>query len=101
MKRESKITLRLFFLLAVLFCSGLDVYSNHNIRTTIIEQSALNSCGEINSFSDADFFDDEQSNQISDLLPGIDYTYQIPFPQNCLLIPCYPSPIWQPPKIRI
>ena len=101
MKRENKIVFRIIFLLAVLFCTGINVFSNNDIRATIIEKPAVENCGENNLFPDDDLSDDEQIHQISDSLPATDYTYHLPFPGNCLLIPCYPTPIWQPPKIRI
>jgi hypothetical protein len=98
MKRESKVLLRIIFLLAVLFCPLINVYSNSNIQSTIIKLPAVEICGENNSFSDVDFFDDEQINQISDFFSGFDYVYQISIQQNCILISRSPSSIWQPPK---
>lgn len=100
MKRESKILPTIIFLLAVLFCPGINAYSNNNIRTTIIEHPVADNCVENILFPDFDFFDDEQFNAFSDFLPGTDYTYQIRFTRNCILISCYPTSIWQPPKIQ-
>ena len=98
MNRDSKALLRIIILLTVLFCPGIDAYSNYNIRTTIVEHPAVDNCGENNSSQDVDFFDDEQINQISDFSSGTDLIFQIRIPQNCLLIPRFPSLIWQPPK---
>ena len=98
MKREGKILLKIIFLLAVLFCPVISVYSNNNILAITLKQSGSENGGETNSFSDADFFDDEQINQIFDFFSGSDYVYQIHTPQNRFLISRYPTPIWQPPK---
>ncbi len=98
MTRESKILLGIIFLLAVLFCHVINVYSNNYIQATIIKHPAVENCVGNNSFSDVDSFDDEQINQISDFFPEADYVYQIRIPQNCILISKYPTPIWQPPK---
>ncbi len=98
MNRESKTLLRFIILLTVLFCLGIDAYSNCNIRTTIVEHPAVDNFGENNSSPDVDFFDEEQINQISDFFSGADFIFQIRIPQNCHLIPRFPSLIWQPPK---
>jgi len=98
MKRVNKISFGIIFLLAVLFCPVMNAYSNYNVQTNIIEHSAVENCVENNSFSDVDFYDDEQINQISDFFPGTNYVYQISIPQNCILISRYTTPIWQPPK---
>lgn len=98
MKREGKILLKIIFLLAVLFCPVISVYSNNNIQATTLKQPAAENGVETNSFSDADFFDDEQINQIFDFFPGADYVYQIQTPQSRFLISRYTTPIWQPPK---
>ena len=98
MNIESKTLLRIIILLAVLFCAGIDGYSNSNIRTTLIGHPAVDNCWENNSSSDVDFFDDEQINQISDFFSGVDLIFQIHIPLDCLLIPSFPSLIWQPPK---
>lgn len=98
MKRESKVLLKIIFLLAVLFSPSKNVYSNSNIQSPIIMLPAVDICGENYSLSDVDFFDDEQINQISDFFSGSDYVHQISIPQNCILISRIPSSIWQPPK---
>jgi len=98
MNRERKSLLIIIILQAVLFCAGMDAYSNSNIRATLVTHSAVDNCGEYTSFSDVDFFDDEQINQISDLFSGSDFIFQIRIPQNCILIPRFTSLIWQPPK---
>jgi len=99
MKRDIKVLLKIIFLLAVLFCPVINVYSNNNIQATIIKQPVADNCGETNSFTDVDFFDDEQINPSLDFFSGTDYVYQIHSPQNCFLISRYTAPIWQPPKI--
>jgi len=99
MKREGKVLLKIIFLLAVLFCPVINVYSNNNIQATIIKQPVAYNCGETNSFTDVDFFDDEQINPSLDFFPESDYIYQIRILQNCILISRHPTPIWQPPKI--
>lgn len=98
MNRESKKLLRIIILLAVLFCAGIDAYSNSNIQTIIIEHPAVDNCGENNLSPDVDFFDDEQISQISDFFSGDDFIFQIHIPQNSHLIRRFPSLIWQPPK---
>jgi hypothetical protein len=99
MKRESKLLLKIIFLLAVLFCPVINVYSSNNIQVTVAKHPAVDNCGENNSFLDVDFFDDEQINPILDFFPGSDYVYQIRIPQDCILISRNPTSIWQPPKI--
>jgi len=98
MKRESKILLRIIFLMAVLFSTGINTYSNSDIQTTISDRPVLENCGENNFFQDVDFFDDVQINQNSDFFPVADFIYHIHIPQNCILIPSYPTSVWQPPK---
>jgi hypothetical protein len=98
MKRASKILFRIIFLMAVLFSAGLNTYSNSDIHTTISDHPVMENCGDNNFFQDVDFFDDEQINQNSDFFSGADFLYQIHIPQNCILIPNYPTSVWQPPK---
>jgi len=93
MKRESKTLLGIIFLLAMLCCPVINVYSNNNILATIIMHPTVDNFGENNSFSDVDFFDDEQINQISDFFPESDYVYQISIPQDGILISKYLTPI--------
>ena len=98
MKSESKLLLRIIFLLAVLFCPVLNVSSNNTTQATIIKHPAVDNCGETNSYSDVDFFDDEQINPILEFSHGSDYVYQIRIPQDCIIISRNPTSIWQPPK---
>jgi disulfide bond formation protein DsbB len=99
MKRESKLLLRIIFLLAVLYSPVINVYSSNNIHVTIVKHPAVDNCEENISFPDVDFFDDEQINPIFDFFPESDYLYQIRIPQDCILISRNPTSIWQPPKI--
>ena len=98
MKRESKLLLRIIFLLAVLFCPVIHVYSNNNIQVTVVKHPAVDNCEENNSSLDVDFFDDEQISQISEYFSCAGFVFQIHIPQDCLLIPRFPNLIWQPPK---
>ena len=98
MKRESKVLLMIIILGTVFFCPVINVYSNNNIQTTIIAHPTVDNYGENNTFTDIDFFDDEQINQIADFQFEANYIHQIRIPQNCILISRYPTIIWQPPK---
>jgi len=98
MKRAGKLLFMIIFLLAVLICPVINVYANNNIQTTLTEYPTFDNFGENDTFSDADFFDDEQINQISDFISETENIYQICIFHRYILISRYPTPIWQPPK---
>jgi len=98
MKRQKKVLIRIIFLLAVFFCSGISVYSTINTQQANVMLTSDTNKEENTSASDIDFFDDEQINQILDFFPGSDFVFQICIPQKCILNSNYYTLIWQPPK---
>jgi len=99
MKMFRKTFFRLCFLVAVLTCLGVDVYSNSNIHTYSIEFS-----GEHNKYGNNITKDNDSGNH--DQIP---YKYKFSFVKQLVLImPVLLNPflvsdfsvsIWQPPKI--
>lgn len=100
MSGQSKISLRILFLFAVIACSGIDAYSNFMMSPDGIEHTTGTNNGENMSFSDSYFFDIEQINLFFEFIPAVNPVNQSLFPGNCILLSRYPTPIWQPPKIQ-
>ena len=98
MKRQRKILFRFIFLLAIVYCFGINAYSNYNMQPNSVVLPTGGNSEENIFFSDVDFFDDEQINQIFEFITAVDSVYWIPFTQSCFLISRYPTSIWQPPK---
>jgi hypothetical protein len=98
MRRQRKILFETFFLLAVLFCCEMNGYAKCSVQFVSIEYVTGTDSVEKVFISDIDSFDDEQVNQFFEYSAIVDLVYPISFPQNCILIPIYPTSIWQPPK---
>jgi len=99
MKIPVKILFRIIFLIAVLFCFEMDVYSNCNNLTNSIE---ISTCGNVveNSFnSEWDSCDDDQINFFNK--PGllIEPGSQQSALTNCFVLLNSSVSVWHPPKI--
>jgi hypothetical protein len=99
MKIHRKILFGILLTLAVLFCFGMKVYSNSNIRSFSVELSSGPSSDEFSFFSDIDSFDDDQIKQINEIRSFVEHRSQLPIPQNYFLIFKFLVSVWQPPKI--
>lgn len=74
MKVSKHILFRFLFLIAVLFCLGLEVYSNYSSPFYNTELSAELNCEENNGLSSVDSFEDEHINQVFESFYLVDYT---------------------------
>jgi hypothetical protein len=100
MKLYREISFRIIFLIAVLFCFGVNTYSYSTIQTTNFSELTANTNNVLNYLSsDIDPFGDDQINHINEFSSVVDLSYQIPILQNYFLITNISFSIWQPPKI--
>ena len=98
MKVSKHILFRLLFLTAVIFCLGLEVYTNYNTQICNTELSSGQECGENDVFSGIDSFNDDHINQINEPLCSVEQKVLIPFSNDSFLIKKFPISTWQPPK---
>jgi len=83
----------------MLFCFAIDVSSN-SIKQPYCE--ALTNIENIHSnglISNIDFIDDDQMYPSNELFFSEGYSYHMPMPQNCIILPNSAYSLWQPPKI--
>jgi hypothetical protein len=99
MKAPVNIVSRIIFLMAVLFCFEVNVYSGHYIQSTAFEISTGENSIENSFSSDLDSWDDDHINNFT--RPGlfIDLISQTLVLQNYFLIPYCSVSVWHPPKI--
>jgi hypothetical protein len=90
---------RLFFLVAVLTCLGMDAYSNLNIHTYAIEFSGDHNASGKSITKDADSTNHDQIPQKYKFSLVEEPTGMMPVIENPFLVSNFSASIWQPPKI--
>ncbi len=98
MKIHRKILFRIIFLLAVLFCYGINVYSNYNVHSYSIEQTAGTNTVENSLSSDIDSSNEDQNNQFDEFDCIGKPIFQIPNTNNYFSTYNFCFSVWQPPK---
>jgi hypothetical protein len=93
-----KLLFNIFFLLTVIFCTGLNAQSNFLISHNIIEHPAVS--GDANTIIGADFdpIDDDQINLNIDICHNDEHEQWIKNQQRFCLIHNFNIAFWQPPK---
>ena len=98
MKIAKHILFRVLFIIAVLFCLGLEVYNEYDSPANSVELSERMNCTDNIVSLDSDAFDDDHMNQTYE-------TFWIAKRLSCLSIPTHLFPghefsfsNWQPPQ---
>jgi hypothetical protein len=99
MKLFRKAFFRIFFLVALLTCLGMDTYSNSNIHTYTIEFSGDHNTSGKSFTKDTDSTNHDQIPQKYKFSLVEEPTGMIPVLENPFLISDFSASIWQPPKI--
>jgi hypothetical protein len=98
MKESKHILFRLLFLIAILFCLGLEVYTYYNTPVCNMEVSSKQNCEDNNVLSEVDSFEDDHINQVYEPLYLDEQKIFIPFSNNDFLLNDFSFSSWQPPK---
>jgi len=99
MKIHGKTILRIIFVVAVITCPGINVYSNCQIRPDSLETYAGTNSVDNRSGSEVNTFEDDQTFHSNELISTADFGSPMPIAPGCSLIRNFSCPIWQPPKI--
>jgi hypothetical protein len=99
MKIYRTVFLRLFFLIAVITCSGITVYSNYLIGPHSTEVYAVTNNVENRISSEVNASDDDQVYHSNDTALDEDFHSEIQDVLNCSFILQFSFSVWQPPKI--
>lgn len=98
MKVSKHILFRLLFLTAVLFCLGLEVYTDYSTPVCNTELSSELNCEENNVFSNVDTFEDDHINQVHEPSYFVEQLIVIPVSNDSFLLKEFFFLSWQPPK---
>jgi hypothetical protein len=98
MKKYPKTITRSIFLLAVLFCVGIHLFSNSDVRSSGFEHASDANGITLIFGSHIDSFDDDQINQPIDISTLTEHDCQMQIPLNCFLHHNFFGSLWQPPK---
>lgn len=98
MKIPKMIVFRVTFLLAVLFCLGLEVYSDYSTTICTVEISAEANTVDIGLNLDVDAFDDNLMNEVQEFSSIIEPTFRLPLSKDLFPLQKYTFSNWQPPK---
>jgi len=98
MKVSKHILFRLLFLTAVLFCLGLEVYTNYNTPVCNIELSSEQNREDNNVLSEVDSFEDDHINQVHEPFIFVEQRVLIPNSNAPFLLIDFSFSSWQPPK---
>jgi len=99
MKTFENIAIRLILLLAVLFCLGLDVYTDYNSPIYTIELSADANVVDDGLDSNSDISDELQMDLVYDFSSINEPILRIPNSKKLILTQNYTFSNWQPPRI--
>lgn len=99
MKISKHIFFRLLFLVAVLFCLGLEVYTNYSTFVCNTALSSNQDSEENIDFSNTDSIEDENINQGHCIIHLVEQLMLIPFSNELLLLKEHHFLSWQPPKL--
>jgi len=98
MKATKHILFRFIFLITVLFCLGLEVYSEYYSPAYSIELSEKMNCAD-NIFNlDIDAFDDDHMSQTYETFWIAERLTCLPIPNNPFLGHIFSFSNWQPPQ---
>jgi len=101
MNSNRKFLIGILFILTILFCQGINAYSNSVIRSYNIQLSShSNSCCN-NLSADIDSFDDDQIFHTVEINSFTESRCQKTITQNCFLNQKFFLSIWQPPKLSL
>lgn len=84
--------------MSLLFCLGLEVYSNSDVPSNGIEISAERSCEDNNILSEGDSFDDDHINKVAEPYLVPESLKWIPVSYSHFLLIQFSYSNWQPPK---
>jgi hypothetical protein len=98
MKIPEKILIRLIFLMAVLFCLGLEIYSDYNSSICTVELSVEASVSDKGLNSNVDVFDDSNLNQFHEFSSGFEPGFRLPILNDFFVFQEYNVASWQPPR---
>jgi hypothetical protein len=98
MKKLEKIVIRLTFLLAVIFCLELEVYSDYPSSACSMELSSASNLVDHGLNSEDDTFDDHQMNQCQEFGWVTEPMFRLPNSQKLFLMQNYSFLKGQPPK---
>lgn len=98
MKVTKHILFRLLFLTTVLFCLGLEVYSEYNSPSYCIENSENGNCTDNILNLDIDAFDDDHINQTYETFWIAERLTCLPISNNPILGHIFSFSNWQPPQ---
>jgi len=98
MKSPKLIVFRLLFLLTVLFCLVLEVYTNNNIPTCNTELSSDQNYKDTNVIYNVDSFEDDHINQTHVLSDFVNQLITISISKDTFLLKEFTISNWKPPK---
>ena len=98
MKQLKHILLRLIFLLAILFCMGLEVYSHYSAKVCNTELAAQQEVQDNIALQNGDFAEDETVSLRADLNYFEEPLVLLPTDNKLFLLKQYSFLNWQPPK---
>lgn len=98
MIRLKHIVFRMLFLLTVLICSALEVYTYNNIPVCNTELSSNQNYEDNSAFSDVDPFEDEHINQTHVLFGFDNQQLTISISKDTFLLIEFSFSNWKPPK---
>jgi len=98
MKSPKLIVFRLLFLLTVLFCLVLEVYTNNNIPICNTELSSDQNYKDTNVISNVDSFEDDHINQTHVLSDFVNQLITISISKDTFLLKEFTISNWKPPK---
>lgn len=98
MKTAKHILFRVLFIIAVLFCLGLEVYSEYDSPAYSVEFSEKVNCTDNILSLDFDAFDDDHMNQTFETFGIAERLTCLPNPNNPFLGHLFSLSNWQPPQ---
>ena len=98
MRILKNILFKFVILLAVLFCLGLDVYSDRINQKLNSEYSLVADCVVETSISDNDPIDNDEINYAIEFNSAVNCTSRIPIARIIFLFSNFSRSSWQPPK---
>jgi hypothetical protein len=98
MKESKHIIFRLLFLITVLLCLGLEVYTYYNTTVCNTELSSEINCEQKNVFSIVDSFDHDPIIKVSEPSYLVEQKVLILISNDLFLLTNFSFPSWQPPK---
>jgi len=98
MKIAKHILFRILFIIAVLFCLGLEVYSEYHSPAHNVELSEKMNCTDNIASLDSDAFDDDHMNQTYEIFWMAERISYLPITNNPFRGHEFSFANWQPPQ---